>query len=76
MKLMLLLVPYAIILVKHVVERQSIVIPVKARTSELYLPQTTLALASMVTFLLKLLNYKINNNSLKDILTMEQIQYV
>jgi hypothetical protein len=76
MKLMMLLVPYAIILVKHVVERQSIVITVKARTSELYLQETTLALASMVTFLLKLLNYKINNNSLKDIITMDQIQYV
>ncbi len=76
MKLMLLLVPIAIILVKHVVLRQSIVIPVKARTLELYLPQTTLALATMVTFLLKLLNYKINYNSIKDIITMEQIQYV
>ncbi len=72
---MFLLVPYAIILVKHVVERQSIVIAVKARTLELYLLQTTLVLASMVTFLLKLLNYKINNNSLKDIITMKQIQY-
>jgi hypothetical protein len=37
MKLMMLLVPYAIILVKHVVERLSIVKPVKARTLELYL---------------------------------------
>ncbi len=56
MNLMLLLVPYAIILVKHVVERLSIVIPVKAQTLELYLPHIILALATMVTFLLKLFN--------------------
>ncbi len=56
MKLMLLLVPLAIILVKHVAERLYIVKPVKAQTIELYLPQTTLALATTVTFLFKLFN--------------------